>query len=143
MIKFTHNKVPMTKKRKALFAAVEFYARYLKIHKKDITVNVVFKYLLTDTFSEYGHAVPVGKNRYNLTIDADISLEHGWAILAHEMVHIRQFENGTLSEDDEGFRLWKGNYIPANVPYHKEPWEVEAMKKQTVMMYAYVHNAKE
>ncbi len=134
----THNTVPMTKRRKGLMDAANFYARYLKISNYDVTVQIVFKYLLTETFSIYGQVNHVSTNRLKIDFDAKIPYELGMQKLAHEMVHVKQYIKGQLAEDSKGFQLWKGAQVDADLPYHKQPWEVEAMKKEVLMMSAFV-----
>jgi hypothetical protein len=138
MLKITHNKVPMTKKRKAMVKAAHFFAKKLGILKFDVTVNIVFKYDFTDTFSAYAQVEQVNSRRLNLDIDANLHDDIALEIMAHEMVHVKQYLKGELSEDKKGFQLWKGKHVAADLKYHNQPWEREAMRKQTVMKYQYV-----
>ena len=138
-MKITNNKVaPITKKRKMLIAAAKFYARYLKIENYDVTVNIVFKYDLSKCFKIHAEVERINERRLNLNIDADIALEMGYQIMAHEMVHVKQYIKGELAEDAEGFQLWKGKHVKDSLVYYKQPWEREAMRKQVIMMYAFI-----
>lgn len=50
--------------------------------------------------------------------------------LAHELVHAKQFVTQELGENMEWYgvpRLWK------KLPYHKQPWEIEAFQYEEVI----------
>jgi hypothetical protein len=138
MLKITHNKVPMTKKRKAMVKAAHFFAKKLGILKFDVTVNIVFKYGFAELFSAYAQVEQVNARHLNLDIDADLNEDIALDIVAHEMVHVKQYVKGELGADKKGFQLWKGRHVAADLKYHNQPWEREAMRKQTVMKYQYV-----
>ena len=128
----------MTAKRKALMVAANFYAKRLKIEKHDVTLCICFKYDLTKTFSVYAQVDRINAKRINLEIDAKIHNDIALDILAHEMVHVKQYLKGELGEDSKGFQLWKGSQVEAGLSYTKQPWEREAMRKQVIMKYEYV-----
>ena len=135
---FTHNKLaPMTKKRKALFASVADYAKQLKIHNYDVTVNVVFKYMLTECFGEYAHVERNTQKRFTITIDADINYALGLQTLAHEMVHVKQYIKGELAIDADGYQLWKGKKVYTD-RWVDDAWEIEAMRKEVLLMNRYL-----
>lgn len=127
----------MTKKRKALFESLVFYAKYLRIDKKDVTVNLVFKYMLEKTFNEYANVEHVNARRINITFDADFNGEFALQKMAHEMVHVAQYLKGTLSVDSDGYQLWKGKKVSSKLTWRECPWEIEAMKKEVIMVHAY------
>jgi hypothetical protein len=44
--------------------------------------------------------------------------------LAHEMVHVRQYAKMELNEE---MNRWHGEYVNTDlIPYHEQPWEIEA-----------------
>lgn len=52
--------------------------------------------------------------------------------LAHEMCHIKQFQEGRLDVSDNKI-FWEGNLIDVeNIPYEELPYENEAMEKEIV-----------
>lgn len=128
----------MTRKRKALVNAAEYFAKKLGIAKFECTVNIVFKYDFTKTFSAYAQVEQINAKRINLEIDAKLHDDIALEIMAHEMVHVKQYLKGELGQDKKGFQLWKGKHVVAGLKYHNQPWEREAMRKQTVLKYQYV-----
>ena len=67
--------------------------------------------------------------------------EHPLSILAHEMVHIKQYVSGELV--DTGTKcLWKGQeyeeYVPSSEEYFFSPWEVEAFGMQVGLFHLYM-----
>jgi hypothetical protein len=65
------------------------------------------------------------------------------SVIAHEMVHARQWLSGDLSTTKKGdFMTWKGKKIPASVPYSSEPWEREAMRKEVIMSHQFLEFMK-
>ena len=128
----------MTRKRKALVKAAEYFAKKLGIAKFECTVNIVFKYDFTKTFSAYAQVEQINAKRINLEIDAKLHDDIALEIMAHEMVHVKQYLKGELGQDKKGFQLWKGKHVAAGLKYHNQPWEREAMRKQTVLKYQYV-----
>lgn len=139
-MKITHDgNVRITRKRKSLIEAAKFYAKYLKLEDyKDVTVCLCFKYGYTELFQTYAQVEHIAQNLLNIEIDAHIHDNIGLHILAHEMVHVKQYVTGKLAEDSEGMQLWRGKYVQDALEYIDEPWEREAMKKQIIMQYAYV-----
>jgi len=128
----------MTKVRKHAVAAATFFAHVLKIDKYDATINVVFKKDLTEESGFLACAKHVNKRRVNITIDAHIHPDLLLQTVAHEMVHAKQYIKGELSVSKKGYCLWKNKTVDADLPYHKEPWEVEAMKKEAILAHRYV-----
>lgn len=47
--------------------------------------------------------------------------------LAHEMVHIRQYEHEELLEYTEVGENYQGKFYPKETPYYELPWEWEAL----------------
>lgn len=141
MLKITHNKVKMTAKRKHMIAAAEFYAKKLGIHKMNATILIVFKYDYCKTFQCLAMCEYTKTGFVTIEIDANLHSHIYLGILAHEMVHAKQYLKGELSEKKD-FQLWKGKKIAAELPYVKQPWELEAMRKQAVLNYQYLEFIK-
>lgn len=139
MTKYTYNKsVRLTKRRKALLKAMPFFAKLLKIHDYDVTISLSFKHGFTELFQAYAQVYHVSTHRINIEIDASLHDNIALRILAHEMVHVKQYVKGELSSDKNDLQLWKGKHVSDKLKYTSEPWEVEAMKKETLMMYKYI-----
>lgn len=52
--------------------------------------------------------------------------------LAHELIHVAQFANGTLQVTPKG-KKWKGKFYPTSHPYLDQPWEVQAFARQEIV----------
>ena len=137
-MKITYNNVKMTKRRKDLVAAATFIAKRLKIDRFDFTLAINFKHGFTELCQAHAQVYYINERRIQIEIDAAIPELIAVEILAHEMVHVRQYLTKKLSEDKKGLQLWKGQHV-AIMPYHKQPWEIEAMKLRTVLKWEYIY----
>lgn len=139
MTKYVYNKaVRLTKKRKALLAALPFFAKLLKIDNYNVTIALNFKHNFTELFQVYAQVYHVNTHRINIEFDANINNAISLQVLAHEMVHVKQYVTGKLAEDSEGFQLWRGKRVSENLSYTQEPWEVEAMRNESLMTHKYI-----
>jgi hypothetical protein len=65
-----------------------------------------------------------GKAReFLIEVNPDIGAREILDTIGHEMVHIKQF---AYSETNDRLSRWKGEYIPQEVDYYDQPWEIEA-----------------
>ena len=82
-----------------------------------------------------------------IEIDHRLYKELGWEdfvdTLCHEMIHVKQSVRGELKEyfKPQYKRVWKcrdGKYRDYdNIPYERQPWEVEAHRDSAALMYGY------
>jgi hypothetical protein len=130
----------MTRKRRDAVRAAGFYAGMLGIGKRDFTLEIHFKYDYLKTFQIY--ACVDYHNDKHATIEIDTGLEEEIMLttMAHEMVHVKQYIKKELSESKRELMLWKGKKVPAELPYHRCPWELEAYKKQNVLYWEYIYS---
>lgn len=67
---------------------------------------------------------------YLIVVDKKVPKFFHTEIIAHEMVHLRQFLRGDLQEPEEGFVIWRGERMiePPFMSdgYFLAPWEMEA-----------------
>lgn len=64
---------------------------------------------------------------YFLFIDIDQRKSKLLRIVAHELIHIQQYESGKLLDDKSDFVIWDDSkYRLENTPYNLRPWEAEA-----------------
>ena len=54
--------------------------------------------------------------------------------LAHEMIHVKQFLLGKLRDCGE-FITWCGKPYSPDTPWLSMPWELDAMKRETLAYY--------
>ena len=67
--------------------------------------------------------IEIAKTTYN----HKISFMNQMIALAHEMIHIKQFMKGEMT--DEPKAVWKGQ-DHEKTPYTKQPWEIEANERE-------------
>ena len=68
---------------------------------------------------------------YNIYLNRTVNEVHLMKILSHEMIHVRQMEEGDLVQfsPDNPVAIWKGDTIDYHeVEYAKRPHEIEASK---------------
>ncbi len=128
----------MTEERQAMLKAIEFYATKLRIHKMDAEIRVAFKFGFSELFQAHAQVDYIETGICVIEIDADVPDIIALQICAHEMVHVKQYLTGQLSETSDGFQLWKGELVPEGMKYTNEPWEMEAMRKAERMKYQYI-----
>jgi hypothetical protein len=135
----THNNVRMTRRRKLALESAYFYAKVLGISKRDFTLEIHYKFDYLKTFAIFACVDYHSKKRVTIEIDAGLSEEKMLTYIAHEMVHVKQYLKGQLSQTRSGLQLWKGKKVNAEIPYHRCPWELEAYKKQCIMYYEFIY----
>lgn len=138
----TRNKVYMTKPRKMAIVSAHFYAKHLKIAKNNFTVHFEFVHGKAEKEQTLADCMLYAKNHIVIEIDAGLSLDRMLSTVAHEMVHAKQWLTGKLAIVD-GFMQWRGNFVSEDIPYHLEPWELEAMKKEVAMKHLFCYNCLE
>lgn len=131
------SKIRITAKRADILAAAQFFLSKFKLQKYNCTVFLEFRYLHTFMTGNLAEVEKQGDN-YKIVIDAGIYNDIALSTIAHEMIHVKQYIKGQLSEDTEGYQLWKGKHVSEGMPYHCLPWEVEAMRKEVTMSHEYI-----
>jgi hypothetical protein len=71
---------------------------------------------------------------------------HPLAILAHELIHVMQYESGLLEDLPDGLCRWKGKiyldpciFLCENI-YYAAPWEQQAYALQDKLYYKYLRS---
>ena len=123
---------------KVLRSALQWYARDLMPQlttKIKLELNIV-ENLIRD--EQMDAAVtwlenPVKPRKFVMEVDADLGLERTLEMLAHEMVHIKQFATGELVDNPSGKTVkWMGKRVSVRDDdgYWTLPWEIEAYGRQ-------------
>jgi len=109
--------------------AVRSFARQLGIQRLKTTILVrMHSQIHVGEFGTEG----LCESLDNRTFVIDVALFTNWlSILAHEMVHVKQFAKGEL---DSALTQWKSNKYCENIAYWDQPWEKEARKLQHKMV---------
>ena len=119
-------------------ARVDFYLDYLEI-KQDLLVLVTFVDFTPQNYRHkydlLGTTVPTsfqGKPMIHILIEKSASYNKQMLVLAHEMIHLKQFVKGELIEHDEDHFTWQGKdfYRVRDIEYKRRGWEREALTLQ-------------
>jgi hypothetical protein len=107
--------------------AVLFYAESLMSEKmlEQISIKVVFdKSLDVHGYANVLERTENGKARsFEIQVNPFIGSHDILETLAHEMVHVKQF---AYSETNDSLTRWKGTFVPDELDYYDQPWEIEA-----------------
>jgi hypothetical protein len=108
--------------------ALDFFADALltKQLKRHIIVNVKFlKKMDCLGLTDVEDFNVAGKPReFNIEVYRKQSAEEIILTLAHEFVHLSQYCRGDLNPE---MTVWRGEKVNADeIPYHEQPWEIEA-----------------
>jgi hypothetical protein len=76
---------------------------------------------------------PIRPRQFIMEIDSNLSFERTLEMLAHEMVHVKQFATGELVDNPSGKTVkWQGRRVAVRDDdgYWTLPWEIEAYGRQ-------------
>ena len=77
-----------------------------------------------------GGCVQMDGDQYEIEINKRLVPKTLQRVLAHEMVHVKQYQTGRLTQSH-----WMGKPQP-KVPYMEQPWEIEAYTKEKEIVNA-------
>jgi len=131
--------------KKKFIAAAQFYAEKLGIPSNVVIVIKTKKNLKGQL--GYCERIPMTKD---ITFPAFLIMlennrkeeyDNPLVVLAHEMVHVKQYVKGEL-EDFHGYSMWKGqrfeDFALGSEDYYFAPWEVEAYGYQVGLYETYL-----
>ena len=111
---------------------VAFCIKQLLPKYRSLDITISFK-KLQENYGAYGFcnsADYYSKNReFILEIDKDIRLYDLVSTICHEMVHVKQYVKGELSDlFSESGTKWKKKKFALDYDYDDSPWEKEAFR---------------
>jgi nitrate/nitrite-specific signal transduction histidine kinase len=115
-------------------AAVYFLSRLLP-RKRNIQISIRVEDNLIENDSMYGGCYHMSKSpsKYKIRLDSSMSDYTLISTLAHEFVHVRQFDENELIFTDS-YSQWRGKYYQTDeFAETEEPWEVEPRKMESVL----------
>jgi len=125
-----------SKHKDAIEKSARFYAKKLNVLKSNYKVLIYTDSTLKEEEGANGFAMRMGPNVLHIALYSRLPFGQLLRTLAHEMVHIKQFVRGHYrtepSRNGKLKRFWLGNHVIAK--YEKQPWEVEAYKKQDMLL---------
>jgi len=112
--------------------AVKLFAKKLDIHRLRTNIHVKFHHKL---FVDNSHSEGLCESVDSRNFIIDVALYGNWmSTLAHELVHVKQFARGELTEN---LQYWKGK-DHSETKYWEQPWEKEARRLQKKLMNEYM-----
>ena len=123
---------------KVMRSALQWYARDLM---PQLTTDIAIELNIVDNLvrdERMDAAVtwledPVKPRKFVMELDAGLNLERTLEMLAHEMVHVKQFATGELVDSLSGKTVkWQGKRVSVRDDdgYWTLPWEIEAYGRQ-------------
>lgn len=127
------------KQRKELMLSLaQFFAKELNVHKSNYKVFIVTDPSLKDDGNN-GLCARTGKREITVALYSRLSFTKLLYTLAHEMVHVKQMIRGHYRQESMKYgkgvyHYWLGKRV--NKEYHKRPWEIEAMSRESLLVHA-------
>ena len=128
-MKFRIRGVKNLELKREIQKALRFFARELGLLEyEDVTVNIKAKkkidalgYCSIKYYDDDDTICSI-----LMEVQAEQDRDEMISTIAHEMVHVKQYVTGELTED---LCMWKGHEIDSDaVDYEEHPWEIEAEK---------------
>lgn len=114
-------------------ACIKLYARELKIDKNAFSLAVFSRKGMKEEIGAYGMAARLRDKVFIMDLDSRLSMEKLIEVVAHEMVHIKQFVRGQLITKGRSV-FWLGQKVlRSKVHYYDQPWEKDAWSKEKLL----------
>jgi hypothetical protein len=129
--------------------AVKWYGKYLLGHRlyRNIEVKLEFDKKALGPYV-YGCCDWNDDNHkardFTITVDPDLGKRNMLLVIAHEMVHVKQYAKGEMKDYIRMDRVkWKGKvYNESVIDYWEHPWEIEAHGREKGLYYKFIDNLK-
>lgn len=120
----------------------EFGRKELLPRVRNLNVNIHVKSFEKDDdgLSVYGYCETLGDREFLISVNKENDLEMMVETVLHEMVHVKQYVRGELSECGV---VWKGKDCSHIKEYMSLPWEIEAHALEAVLVKEYKLSKKE
>jgi hypothetical protein len=124
--------------------AVKWYGRYLLgdrlYHKVEVLIEFDDSDLNTNVygFCDWNDTNDRARD-FTITVDPNLGKRNMLLVLAHEMVHIKQYAKGELKDYVRVNKVkWKGKvYNDSKIDYWEQPWEIEAHGREKGLYYKF------
>lgn len=114
-------------------SCVNFYAKELNIKDSNFALIVNSRKGLMKNADCRGVAYVVAGRIFGLDIDSKLTVETLIEVLAHEMVHIKQFARGQVKYKGRSM-YWLGKkVVKSKINYFDQPWEHDAWAKERIL----------
>jgi len=81
---------------------------------------------------------------FTITVNPNLGKRNMLLVLAHEMVHVKQYAKGEMKDYLRVTRVkWKGEiYNDEQIDYWDHPWEIEAHGREKGLYYRFLESIK-
>lgn len=121
--------------------AAEFYATKLGIPDEFIIAIGHYPNMDVSGYCQYHEEEILPYCIIGIETPTELGVDHPLEVLAHEMVHAKQYALGELVDLKADSCLWQGveykEFDAASEEYYFSPWEVEAYGKQVGLYELY------
>ena len=129
--------VGRSKERKDIIEKVaKFYLTQLNLDSFTHTVIISLKPQLCKETNSNGYFIKICDGLYQIILDSRLEITQCLRTLAHELVHLKQSVRGQyqtkINKNGKPARYWLGKKV--NKPYHKQPWELEAFRREEELL---------
>ena len=126
--------------------AADFYAKKLGIPDDTIIAVGLYHDMPVSGYCEYNQEEVLPYFVVAIDLEQEDGCDHPLAILAHEMVHVKQYVKGELVDHGK-YCSWHGNKYEEfecdSEDYYFSPWEVEAYGMQVGLYRMYCRSMEE
>ena len=125
-------------KRQFIEQVIQILAKELKLDKRNFELDVCVRKGLAKNGGYNGAVQPHADGGYVMFIDSALDAVKMVEILAHEMVHVKQFVLGQLQieTDEYGFATYYWMGKKNTDKYFDRPWEIDAWAKERLLSVA-------
>ena len=112
----------------------------IRVHFKDLEKQGVYGFCEADPEGDADHADR--PRTFKLEIHTGMRLRRVLEVIAHEMVHAKQYARGDLYQGTRTAKMrWQGKWVSDNLDYWDHPWEIEAHGREggTFVQWAEKH----
>lgn len=125
--------------------AVRWYGRKLLSDRLYHNIDLIIDFTEKDMSSTlYGYCDWNDTNHrsrdFTITINPKLGKRNMLLVLAHEMVHVKQYAKGEMKDYMRMNKVkWKGKvYNEAKIDYWDHPWEIEAHGREKGLYYKFL-----
>ena len=115
-----------TKIQRKLVQEMAYYAVFMLGMKRLRSLDIEINLKKLDTAD--GYCLCMDKREFEIEANKKMGLRRLLETIAHEMVHVKQYARGELTETHYA---WKGEPVDENTEYWDLPWEIEAHGRET------------
>lgn len=131
-----------TERMQIIDYCVKYFSKKLKLRNSKYQLEVRSIYDLRGKEKCNGQVYQNGIKSICMQLDNRLSLATLLITIAHEMVHVKQIAKGQyrgkFADNGKVLSCWRGK--PVKAAYRKRPWEVEAYKRQTILVEMMIAN---